>query len=214
MLKTNNVFLFIPNLIGYVRYIMIFAAIFTYREHPLWTFFLAGMSSVLDAFDGMAARKFNQSTNFGMVLDMVCDRAADAVILAFLGALYPEYAFIFYGDILLDLTSHWYQMYAALSSGEHHKESKNRFKLLDIYYKNKTVLFTLCAGNGLFMAMCYITYFEKSLGFGETLIFVNRVLLVITGVLFAIKKLMSVLQLISASQKIAEKDAQRRAKTQ
>jgi CDP-diacylglycerol--inositol 3-phosphatidyltransferase len=37
----------------------------------------------------MAARKFGQSTNFGAVLDMVCDRAADAVILAFLGALYP-----------------------------------------------------------------------------------------------------------------------------
>jgi len=40
-------------------------------------------------FDGMAARKFNQSTDFGAVLDMVCDRASDAVILAILGHLYP-----------------------------------------------------------------------------------------------------------------------------
>ena len=81
------------------------------------TIILVASSSTLDAFDGMAARKFNQCTNFGAVLDMVCDRASDACILAFLGALYPKYAFIFYGDILLDLTSHWYQMYAALSSG-------------------------------------------------------------------------------------------------
>ena len=114
----------------------------------------------MDAIDGMAARKFNQSTNFGAVLDMVCDRASDAVILAFLGALYPQYAVIFYGDILLDLTSHWYQMYSALSSGEHHKKSPSRFTLLNIYYNNKTVLFTLCAGNGLFMGICYVIYFE------------------------------------------------------
>ena len=48
--------------------------------------FLAGL---FDMFDGMAARKFNQSTDFGAVLDMVCDRASDAVILAILGSLYP-----------------------------------------------------------------------------------------------------------------------------
>jgi CDP-diacylglycerol--inositol 3-phosphatidyltransferase len=159
MLKTKNVFLFIPNIIGYFRYLFIIAAIFTYRDHPLLTILFAGLSSVLDAFDGMAARKFGQSTNFGAVLDMVCDRAADAVILSFLGALYPQYAIIFYGDILLDLTSHWYQMYAALSTGEHHKKSPSRFKLLNIYYSNKPVLFTLCAGNGLFMLVCYVTYF-------------------------------------------------------
>ena len=31
-------------------------------------------SGFLDAFDGWAARKFNQSTMFGAVLDMVTDR--------------------------------------------------------------------------------------------------------------------------------------------
>lgn len=78
---------------------------------------MLSVSEILDAFDGMAARKFNQSTNFGAVLDMVCDRATDAMILAMLGALYPKFAFIFYGDIILDLTSHWFQMYASISGG-------------------------------------------------------------------------------------------------
>ncbi len=159
MLKTTNVFLFIPNIIGYFRYLFIILAILTYREYPIPTVILCSLSQILDAFDGMAARKYNQSTNFGAVLDMVCDRASDAVILAFLGALYPQYALIFYGDILLDLTSHWYQMYAAISSGQHHKKSPSRFALLNLYYGNKMVLLTLCAGNGLFMGICYITYF-------------------------------------------------------
>ena len=153
------VFLFVPNIIGYVRYAFTIMAIFIYRDYPLLGLFFLASSSILDAFDGMAARKLNQSTNFGAVLDMVCDRASDCVILAMLGAMYPQWAWVFYGDILLDITSHWFQMYAALSSGEHHKAFKSRFSALNLYYGNKTVLFTLCAGNGLFMGFCYIIYF-------------------------------------------------------
>lgn len=36
--------------------------------------FMYWLSAFLDAFDGMAARAFNQSTKFGAVLDMVSDR--------------------------------------------------------------------------------------------------------------------------------------------
>lgn len=111
------VFLFIPNIIGYFRFAFLIASLFTYQNYPIQTILLYGFSQLFDMFDGMAARKFNQSTDFGAVLDMVCDRASDAVILAMLGSLYPEYSWLFYGDIILDLTSHWYQMYAALSSG-------------------------------------------------------------------------------------------------
>jgi hypothetical protein len=66
------------------------------------------------------------------------------------------------------------------------------------------VLFTLCLGNGLFMGVCYLIYFEELLGFSEGLIIINRILLFITGILFGIKKIMSVIQLISASQKLVE----------
>jgi CDP-diacylglycerol--inositol 3-phosphatidyltransferase len=111
------VFLFIPNIIGYFRFVFLFASLFTYRTHPLVTVFFYGMSQLLDAFDGMAARHFKQSTKFGAVLDMVCDRASDAVILAILGGLYPSYSWIFYSDIILDLVSHWYQMYSSLLKG-------------------------------------------------------------------------------------------------
>ena len=64
------------------------------------------------------------------------------------------------------------------------------------------MLFTLCAGNGLFMLVCYISYFEKQLGFSPAMIAINRIALIITGILFAIKKFMSVIQLISASEKV------------
>lgn len=115
------VFLFIPNIIGYFRFGFLLATLFIYNDHPYLTVLFYSISQGLDAFDGMAARKYNQCTKFGSVLDMVCDRASDAVILAILGGLYPSFSWIFYGDIILDLTSHWYQMYASLLGGEHHK---------------------------------------------------------------------------------------------
>jgi CDP-diacylglycerol--inositol 3-phosphatidyltransferase len=65
----------------------------------------------------MAARYFKQSTKFGAVLDMVCDRASNAVLLAILSSLYPVWSWLFLSDIVLDLVSHWYQMYVTLLKG-------------------------------------------------------------------------------------------------
>jgi CDP-diacylglycerol--inositol 3-phosphatidyltransferase len=141
------VFLYIPNIIGYFRFLFLFTTLFTYQSFPVATVIVYGLSQLLDMFDGMAARKFNQCSNFGAVLDMVCDRASNGVLLAICGHIYPEYSWLFYGDIILDLVSHWYQMYAALSLGQHHKSIKNKFALLDIYYNNKIVLGGLVAGN-------------------------------------------------------------------
>ena len=141
------VFLFVPNIIGYFRFAALFATFFTYRKQPILTVVFYGLSQVLDAFDGMAARHFNQSTRFGAVLDMVCDRASNAVFLAILAGLYPNWSWVFLGDIALDLVSHWYQMYVSLLKGAHHKESKSKYALLNLYYSSKTVLFTLVLGN-------------------------------------------------------------------
>ena len=116
------VFLFVPNIIGYFRAALLVAAMWFSLTHPLLTVVSYGLSQLMDMFDGMAARYFDQSTKFGAVLDMVCDRISDAVMLAILAALYPQYCWFFYLDIALDIGSHWYQMYATLACGEkHHK---------------------------------------------------------------------------------------------
>ena len=141
------VFLFVPNIIGYLRFAFLFAVFPLYRTQPLAALLCYALSQILDAFDGMAARYFNQSTRFGAVLDMVCDRASNGVMLAILAGLYAEWSWLFLGDIVLDLVSHWYQMYVSLLRGQHHKESPSSWKLLNLYYGNKKVLFTLVAGN-------------------------------------------------------------------
>jgi len=110
------------------------------------------------------------------------------------------------GDIVLDLVSHWYQMYVTLLKGEHHKESKSKWTLLNIYYGNKTVLFWLVAGNEIFLLTAYLYAFTEQLGFPEWAVNVNLIGVSIGFILFGIKKLMSVIQLISASEQLAEMD--------
>jgi hypothetical protein len=61
LLDHNVVFLFIPNLIGYTRVLLAASSLYFMRWHPKYCTWLYIVSCLLDAFDGMAARRFNQS---------------------------------------------------------------------------------------------------------------------------------------------------------
>ena len=101
--------------------------------HPRRCSFLYSISCLLDALDGMAARKFQQSTRFGAVLDMVTDRCATACLLAFLSTAKPAYSIIFQLLIALDFSSHYMHMYATLvmgGQGQSHKSVSSKNHLL------------------------------------------------------------------------------------
>lgn len=106
--------------------------------HPHYCTLLYGISCLLDALDGYAARRFNQSTKFGAVLDMVTDRCTTACLLCFLSSAYTKWAILFQGLISLDLASHYMHMYASLDRGatSHKKVEKKRSRILNLYYSN------------------------------------------------------------------------------
>lgn len=110
--------------------------------HPTTCAVLYALSCLLDALDGYAARRFNQSTKFGAVLDMVTDRCTTACLLVFLSAAYTNYAVLFQCLISLDLASHYMHMYATLESGatSHKKVGKERSRILNLYYENNVSL--------------------------------------------------------------------------
>jgi len=72
--EKENIFMFVPNLIGYARIVL---ALISFWFMPTsyvvagWCYILSGL---LDAFDGHAARMFDQSTKFGAMLDQLTDR--------------------------------------------------------------------------------------------------------------------------------------------
>ncbi|ELR02801.1 hypothetical protein GMDG_05738 [Pseudogymnoascus destructans 20631-21] len=161
----ENIFLFWPNIIGYVRIVLALGSLYYMPLHPRTCTILYSVSCLLDALDGYAARHFSQSTRFGAVLDMVTDRCTTACLLVFLASAFPRWSIVFQGLISLDLASHYMHMYATLvmgGSGESHKKvDRSRSYILNLYYTNKTVLFLFCALNEIFFIALYLLSFSS-----------------------------------------------------
>ncbi|KAI4140545.1 MAG: hypothetical protein L6R39_005753 [Caloplaca ligustica] len=163
--QSENIFLFYPNIIGYSRIILAIASLYYMPLHPRTCSLLYSVSCLLDALDGVAARRFNQSTRFGAVLDMVTDRCTTSCLLVFLSSAFPRWALLFQGLISLDFASHYMHMYATLTMGDsgqsHKKIDQSRSRLLHLYYNNRTVLFIFCALNELFFIALYLLSFSS-----------------------------------------------------
>ncbi|KAK7517499.1 CDP-alcohol phosphatidyltransferase-domain-containing protein [Phyllosticta citriasiana] len=163
----ENIFMFIPNQIGYSRIVLAIASLYYMPLHPRTCSLLYSISCLLDALDGVAARRFQQSTKFGAVLDMVTDRCTTACLLVFLASAFPRWSIVFQGLISLDLASHYMHMYATLSMGgsgqSHKKVDESRSWILKMYYSNNKVLFVFCALNELFFIALYLLSFSSPL---------------------------------------------------
>ncbi|KAJ4410256.1 phosphatidylinositol synthase 1 (CDP-alcohol phosphatidyltransferase1) [Gnomoniopsis sp. IMI 355080] len=163
--QKENIFLFAPNLIGYLRIVLAITSLYYMPLHPRTCSILYSISCLLDALDGYAARYYEQSTRFGAVLDMVTDRCTTSCLLVFLSSAFPRWAIIFQGLISLDFASHYIHMYTTLVMGgadQSHKQiDKNRSWILNLYYTNKIFLFICCAANELFFIALYLLSFSS-----------------------------------------------------
>ncbi|CAN8103439.1 unnamed protein product [Discula destructiva] len=161
----ENIFLFAPNLIGYLRIVLAITSLYYMPLHPRTCSILYSISCLLDALDGYAARYYQQSTRFGAVLDMVTDRCTTSCLLVFLSSAFPRWAIVFQGLISLDFASHYIHMYTTLVMGgadQSHKEvDKNRSWILNLYYTNRIFLFICCAANELFFIALYLLSFSS-----------------------------------------------------
>ena len=127
--------------LGYSRIVLAIASLYYMPLHPRTCSILYSISCLLDALDGLAARHFQQSTQFGSVLDMVTDRCTTTCLLVFLSSAWPRWSIVFQGLISLDLASHYMHMFATLTmagGGQSHKQvDSSRSKILHLYYTNK-----------------------------------------------------------------------------
>ncbi|KAK3314743.1 CDP-alcohol phosphatidyltransferase-domain-containing protein [Apodospora peruviana] len=163
--EKENIFIFLPNLIGYLRIVLAIVSLYYMPLHPRTCSGLYSISCLLDALDGYAARYFEQSTKFGAVLDMVTDRCSTSCLLVFLSSAFPRWIIVFQLLISLDLASHYVHIYATLAMGgsdtSHKSVDASRSWLLNLYYTNRNVLFAFCALNELFFIALYLLSFSS-----------------------------------------------------
>ncbi|XP_072985453.1 probable CDP-diacylglycerol--inositol 3-phosphatidyltransferase 2 isoform X3 [Typha latifolia] len=168
--KVPSVYLYIPNVIGYIRIIMNFVA-FSVCYSRKWIFvILYFLSFFLDGLDGWFARKFNQVSTFGAVLDMVTDRVSTACLLTILSQLYRP-GLVFLSLLALDIASHWLQMYSSFLSGKtSHKDVKDKSNwLLKAYYGHRPFMAFCCVGSEVLYIILYFIADKES----ESLLEVN-----------------------------------------
>lgn len=106
-MASENIFLFIPNLIGYGRILLALLSFYFMPFDYSRAFWCYMLSAFLDAWDGHAARYFNQSTKFGALLDQLTDRCGTMCLLVTLSHFYPKYMFWFQLSMAIDIASHW-----------------------------------------------------------------------------------------------------------
>ncbi|KAH8833819.1 phosphatidylinositol synthase [Flagelloscypha sp. PMI_526] len=155
---SENVFLFLPNIIGYVRIVLAGLSLHYMNYHPKYCTIAYGISCLLDAVDGPVARARNETSKFGAVLDMVTDRCTTSCLLCYLSSAYPRFALLFQFLITLDFSSHYMHMYSSLVTGsKSHKTVTNDFsRILRFYYHNRHILFIICFANELFFVALYL----------------------------------------------------------
>mmetsp|Transcript_12246 Transcript_12246/g.17965 ORF Transcript_12246/g.17965 Transcript_12246/m.17965 type:complete len:221 (-) Transcript_12246:2143-2805(-) len=209
MTTALDVFVFIPNLIGYSR------ILFTLASFVLMTSFesewriaisLYIASFAGDLFDGLAARKFNQCSTFGGLLDMVTDRCSTLGILYVLGNLQDHMRLVYLFAIVLDISSHWCQMYSSIGQG-HHKSSESnegRNFLVQWYYKYYFFFGYLCVGAEFTYILAYILHYLST---DSTLyeVALGAFRLCLPGCFM--KQIINIFQLSSACYVVAMQDA-------
>jgi len=207
----------VPNLIGYVRVILAIISFYFAFTHPIIFSFCYMTSFLLDAADGYAARSLNQCSRFGEVLDMATDRMATAGFVLILTHLppYNEFTprFLLILANALDLSSHWYKMFATLACNMGSHKTGSTF-LTRVYYKHRSVLSLVCLGQEVFYFGLYVLAFLNPIAdiigadpilLGEAV----RGLVYISAPVYAIKQIINVVQLGESCSSIVALGASR-----
>ncbi|CBH13960.1 CDP-diacylglycerol--inositol 3-phosphatidyltransferase, putative [Trypanosoma equiperdum] len=202
-----QVCLFYPNLIGYTRVILSLISFCLLGHFPIAFLFCYIIGFVLDAVDGMVARRFGQCTQFGAILDMLTDRASTAglivVVVQVLQPLPHWGATSLACLVFLDISSHFCVMYVSLYAGRtsHKDVSSSIFSLLRLYYTNRPFMCALCVGQELFYLNLYM-YGVYGIAEPAFLFF-----MALTAALSAFKQVVNVQQLLDSMYHLAVLDA-------
>ena len=207
----RDILLFWPNIVGYLRFLCIALAFSKYTHSPVEFVALYLVTLTLDGVDGFLARRYNQCSSFGALLDMLCDRISSCGLLVILTARID--GFLPWGIFLiaLDFMSHYVRMYATMMLNlKSHKEfAGSAPKLLLIYYEYRWFMCATYAAQEIWYLIMYL----KAHGFTHPVLDAIISTPSITPTIFAaflIKQYINVLQLVDSMHNVLRKDVKDR----
>jgi len=176
---------------------------------------LYASSFIGDLFDGIVARKLHQCSMFGSFLDMITDRCST---LGLLFVLYGHYGTpeeekncimqtFFMSVAILDISSHWCQMYSTALLQNHHKSKEGNIShslIVRWYYENSLIFGYCCIAAEFTYISLYLIYHSHKSGGSLKGFCTNVLILCIPGC--AIKQVINIFQLCSACYVIANID--------
>ncbi len=87
---TKKEFFSIPNIMGYVRILLIPVFVVLYLKKLFsWAMVALAINIMTDFFDGIVARKFNQITEWGKFVDPLADKLTQAAVVVTLAFTHP-----------------------------------------------------------------------------------------------------------------------------
>ena len=110
--------------------------------------FLIAMIGISDSIDGIVARRLNQVSKLGTILDPVCDRTVFILLLFWLFEIFPNW--IFYGVIIREVLILLGSIYVLFNTKTLSVSKYGKFVTVliffsicffDINYTNESVLF-------------------------------------------------------------------------
>ncbi|KAK6192632.1 hypothetical protein SNE40_004073 [Patella caerulea] len=213
---TDNVFLFVPNIIDYCRVILAFMSFYYMPTDHYKAACLYLLCGFLDEIDGRLARLLKQTSKLGAMLDQLTDRIITMCMCAALGHFYPTYILFFQFSMALDIFSHWVHIHSSLMIGKashKHVDLSENF-VLRYYYTNEYLMTVLCLGSEVFYCLLYLRHFT----IGPVVAVVNisiglwTSLLVVAAPIAVAKMIVNGVQMVTACRNIAAIDITEREK--
>ena len=97
----------IPNAMSCLRLVVLPVFVWLYFFPPdgngVWALIVLVISGLTDLFDGYLARRLNQVTRLGIVLDPIADKLTQATVTCCIAIRYPEYFVIFVLTVIKEL---------------------------------------------------------------------------------------------------------------
>ncbi|VDM59110.1 unnamed protein product [Angiostrongylus costaricensis] len=199
-----NVFLFYPNLIGYGRIILAIFACYLMGDSPILAMLCYGLSAFLDSLDGWAARKYDQCSRIGAMLDQLTDRCGTMALCMALCRFYPDHMFWIQMSAMIDISAHWLHLHGTdLTRADTHKKSNN--PILHLYYTNRQFLGFMCGGNEAFYLILYLrAFYPGPVIFG---VYFLSYLAAIAFPIALVKSAISLVHLVTAARTVARYDS-------